>query len=209
MSMFASEDMARIEAQIAAAEERTAAEIMLVTVPQSGAYREVRLTFAFAIGWLVAGIVHAVDPGLGTNWILLVQMLGTALAWPLSGRPFLLRHMLPEQREKRAVERAAELEFLEQGVFDTRDRNGVLILISELEHRVALLGDRGLHQKLEHAGFAELVDHLTRKIREGKATEGACEVIERLGKVLAEMSPPREDNPNELDNRVRQGRVPT
>ena len=209
MSVFSSQDLARIEAQIAAVEQRTAAEIVVVTVPQSGGYREVRLAFAFALGWLVAGIVHAVDPALGTNWILLVQMLGTALTWPLSGMPALVRLMLPEAREKRAVERAAELAFLENAVFETRDRNGVLILISELEHRVAILGDRGLHQKLASAGFVELVDHLTRKIREGQAGAGTCEVIERLGHVLAEMSPPREDNPDELENRVRQGRAPT
>ena len=122
------------------------------------------------LGWLVAGIVHAVDPQLGTNWILLVQMLGTALAWPLSGWPALLRLVISEGREQRAVERAAELAFLEHEVFATRDRNGVLILISELEHRVAVLGDRGLHQKLESKGFVELVEQLTRSIREGAIT---------------------------------------
>jgi uncharacterized membrane protein len=208
MSVFAGEDLTRIEAKIAEVEQLTSAEIVVVTVPQSSAYREVRLALAFVLGWLCAGTVHAADPGLGTNWILLVQMLSTGLAWPLSGTPALLRLVLSAGREQRAVERAAELAFLEHAVFETRDRNGVLILVSELEHRVAVLGDRGLHQKLESAGFVELVDHLTRAIREGRAGAGTCEVIERLGRVLAEMSPPREDNPDELDNRVRQGRAP-
>ena len=207
-SVFAREDLTRIEAQIAAAEQLTSAEIVVVTVPQSSDYHEHRLALSFVLGWLVAGIVHAVDPQLGTNWILLVQMLGTALAWPLSGWPALLRLVISEGREQRAVERAAELAFLEHEVFATRDRNGVLILISELEHRVAVLGDRGLHQKLESKGFVELVEQLTRSIREGRAADGTCEVIERLGRVLAEMSPPREDNPDELENRVRQGRAP-
>jgi putative membrane protein len=208
MAVYSREDLTRIEAQIAEIEQRTSAEIVVVTVPSSSSYREVRYAFSFVMGLLAAGIVHAAVPELGTNWVLLVQMVSALAVWPLSNNGALLRRLIPRERKTRAAERAAELAFLEHAVFETRDRNGVLILVSELEHRVVLLGDRGLHERLKAEGFVELVAHLTRAMRDGQAATGTCEVIERLGKVLAEMSPPRSDNPDELDNAVRRGRAP-
>jgi putative membrane protein len=205
MGLFSSAELTNIEAQIAEVEARTSAEIVVMTVQRSDAYHDVRLALSFVLGLLIASVVHLLFPGLDASWLLLTQLAGTFVSWPLSGASSLLRAVLPAARAHEAVERAAQLGFLQHEVFATRDRNGVLILLSELEHRVALLGDSALHAHLQSAGFAELVERLTQAIREGRAGVGTCDVIARLGAALSTVSPVKADNPDELDNRVRQG----
>jgi putative membrane protein len=206
MALFTSAELARIESKVAEVEAGTSAEVVVVTVPRSDDYTEVRLGFAVLLGFLVVALVHELWPEVAATWLLLALPLLVALAWPLSGLRALLGRIVPPARSGRAVERAAELAFLEHAVFETRDRNGVLLIVSELERRVALLGDKALHARVKDAGFVELIEHLTASIRAGRAADGTCEVIERLGKTLAEMAPARAgDNPNELPDKVRVG----
>jgi putative membrane protein len=204
MSLFNSSELSRIEAKVAEVEARTAAEIVVVTVPRSDDYADVRLKFAGLIAFVGTALLHELWPELAATWLLVLMPVLGALLWPLSGLPPLLRLVLPGGRATRAAERAAELAFLEHAVFETRDRNGVLLLVSELEHRVVLLGDKALHARLADAGFVGLVEQLTAAIRAGRPADGTVELIDKLGATLAEMSPVREgDNPNELPDRVR------
>ena len=92
---------------------------------------------------------------------------------------------------------------LAHGVYATRDRTGVLIFLSALEHRVVILGDRGIHQRVQDPGWSELVALLVAAIKQGKSADGVCEVITRLGELLARDAPIREDDTNELANEVR------
>jgi putative membrane protein len=115
----------------------------------------------------------------------------------------LLRLLLPPRRVERAITRAAELAFFEHAVFATRERTGVLIFLSALEHRVIILGDEGIHARVHETGWQELVTTLVAAIKAGRAGDGVCEVIRKLGATLAEAAPVRADDVDELDNRVR------
>jgi putative membrane protein len=101
------------------------------------------------------------------------------------------------------VEQRAELAFLEHGVFATRDRTGVLILVSTLEHRVALLGDEGIHKKLQDSGWQRHVGELAKAIKDGRAAQGVCDTLRAIGEVLIAEFPPRHDDTDELSNAVR------
>lgn len=204
MTIFSGQDLSRIEARVAEVEASTAAEIVVVTRKQSDAYLDVRLSAVGLTVMAAASVAHFLWPELSVASVLTVQLLVAVLVWLLSGVPSILRFLLPVQRAQLAVERACELEFLEHAVFETRDRTGVLILLSEVERRVAILGDKGIHTRVETAGWGELVKHVVTAIREGRAADGMCEVIDRLGETLSRGAPIRPDDTNELDNRVRQ-----
>jgi len=97
-----------------------------------------------------------------------------------------------------------EVRFLEHAVFDTKARNGVLILLSELEHGVTILGDRGIHSRLQGAGWEAHVTTIVSAIRAGKPAEGVAQVIDALALVLAEQDPIQRDDANELPDGVRE-----
>jgi putative membrane protein len=204
MALFDQAARTRIEAAIADVEERTAGEIVVVSVTRSDDYHDVRL--AYATAWALAGaaIVHAFFPEFAIAWLLWLQAGLVALVWFALGWPALLRPLIPHARAQGSVGRRTRLEFLERRMFETRDRTGILILVSELERRVFMLGDAGIYTQLKADGFQVYVDRIIAAIRGGRAADGVCEVVTDVGRVLAEKFPVRPDDRNELPNAVAQ-----
>jgi putative membrane protein len=203
MSVLTHDETKRVEATIAEVEHTTAAEIVVATIQRADHYVDLRLWLVIAKAVSAAVFVHLVWPELQTVWLLWLQFGAGFLAWFASGFDPVLRRLISRQRAQAAVERAAELAFLEHGMFATKARTGVLILLSELEHKVAILGDEGIHARVQTQGWNELVAQLVSSIRRAQPGEGLCDAIRRLGQFLAGDVPPEAENPNELDNRVR------
>lgn len=203
MSIFSDSERQRIAETITAVEARTAGEIVVAEVPRSDGYLDVRLVAAIVLGLATASIVHLVWPVLPLGVVLAAQVVAGVAGFALSGVSALLRVIVPRGLSERAVEREAELSFLEHAVFSTRDRTGVLIFLSALEHRVVILGDEGIHQRLQNPGWTELVQSLVVAVKSGRAGDGVCAVVERLGETLARDAPIREGDTNELPNEVR------
>ncbi len=204
MSVLTADETKRVELTIDEVERHTAAEIVVSTILRSEPYADVRLWATVAIAGSAAAIAHVIHPTWEVTPLLFMQFGVGLVAWFLCGLPPVLRFLLPKHRAQEAAERAAELAFLEYGVFNTRERTGVLILLSELEHKAVILGDEGIHARLQNNGWNELVTILSSQIRNKKSGDGLCDVIKRLGETLANTVPAdHSDNPNELDNRVR------
>ena len=203
MSIFSDSERKRIAETITAVEARTAGEIVVAEVPRSDGYLDVRLVASIVLGLATASAVHLVWPALPLGAVLGAQLVAGVLGFGLSGIPALLRLIVPRGLSQRVVEREAELSFLEYGVFATRDRTGVLVFLSALEHRVVILGDEGLHQRVQNPGWSELVQSLVASVKSGRAGDGVCSVVEKLGETLARDAPIREGDTNELSNEVR------
>jgi putative membrane protein len=77
-------------------------------------------------------------------------------------------------------------------------------MLSALERQVVMLGDAGIHAHVQTLGWEQHVQHIVASMRAGTPAQGVCEVIARLGEVLAANLPPRADDQDELSNRVRQ-----
>lgn len=204
MALLTDQEKDRIEASVAAAETRTAAEIVVACVARSEHYAAVRLLFAVLMALSVSAALAVAAPGLLSGELLALQLGAGAAAYWLSGLAPLLRRLVPSTFARAAVERAAQLAFVRHSVFATRERTGVLILLSELEHRVAILGDEGIHARVKSPGWEAHVSTIVAAIRAGKAGEGVCQVVDALAGVLAEGAPIRSDDTNELHNRVRE-----
>lgn len=203
MSMFSQAERERIAATVAEVEQRTAGEIVVAEVARSDAYGEVRLFVAMLVSLSAAAAVHLALPGWPAGLVLAVQVGSGFATFFATAKGALLRAVLPRALADDAVNRAARLAFLQYGVFGTRDRTGVLIFLSELEHRVVLLGDEGIHARVQDVGWSALTETLIGSIKQGNAAEGVCQVITQLGVPLARDAPVRADDTNELSNEVR------
>ncbi len=201
--MFSKADGERIAQVVAEVERRTAGEIVVSEVVRSDDYAEVRLFATVMAGLCGGAAAHLLWPALSVGIVLAIQLVAGLSAWLITGHAAVLRALVPSARAEHATERAAQLAFLEHGVFRTRDRTGVLIFLSGLEHRVVILGDEGIHVRVQDVGWSELVAALVLAIKEGRAGEGVCQVITRLGDTLAQVAPPRDDDTNELSDEIR------
>jgi putative membrane protein len=191
-----------IEAAVAEAEARTSGEIVPVIVDRSDGYPGVRAAaaalLAFAAGVAVLGL--GLDPWL---WLPPAQIAAFALGYLAAGQRALLRWLIPDGVRAERVDRAAGLAFLEHGLVETRDRTGILIYVSLLEHRVLVLADRGIHERVAAGTWDGVVRLVLDGIREGRAEEGLVAGIRCCGEILAADFPPRPDDSDELSNRPR------
>jgi putative membrane protein len=204
MALFDSAQLKRIESSIQQVELHTAGEIVVVTVPRSDAYHEVRLAYGIAFALGGAAVVHLFAPELAIGALLWLEAGFVLLAWLAFKIAPVLRLLVPANRAEFAVVRRAQLEFLQRRVYDTRDHTGVLIMLSELEHQVTILGDQGIYAELKAEAFHGYVDRIIVAIRANRAADGVCEVIADLGARLGERLPPRSDDTNELPDAVQQ-----
>lgn len=202
MALFSQVDLTRIETAIAAAEAQSAGEIVVATVGRCDRYDLPRAIMTGA--WTIAAAVAAdvLVPAFSSLWLLVLQIPTAVLLWHLLGIPFLLRWLIrPSQAAANVRSRAFQL-FAEQGVYRTRDKSGLLIVIAELEHRVMILGDQGIHAQIGSEGWERHVAAIIAGIKRGDPAGAVVQVIDGFAKLLAEKFPRRPDDTNELPNAV-------
>lgn len=212
-------DEDRIRDAIRQAEGRTAGEIVPVVVPRSDRY-EVATWRAVALGVLVslAGVLLVVQFytgwGLGwlfTPWGVTLVALGGGMGSGLLAAfvPSLRRLAIGEDLLDETVHRRALQAFLEEEVFDTRHRTGILLFVSLFEHRVEVLGDTGINRQVDSEDWAEVVERVRRGIRNGNLTDGLVDAIALSGQLLERRGVDiRPDDENELSNAVRMPNTP-
>jgi putative membrane protein len=202
MGLMTAGELQEVEAAIAAAEARTAGEIVVAVVGQSDRYDLAR--GVAAAGWTLAtALVWRWWQPDGSCLAVLLGQVPVGLAfWAVAGWPPLMRLLVRGQRAQAAVQARAYQLFASQGVHQTRDHSGLLILISELEHRVVILGDRGIHTALGDTGWEGHVRTLVQGIKTRRTGPALIEVVRRLGDTLASRFPRRPDDVNELPDAV-------
>ncbi|MCS6928492.1 MAG: TPM domain-containing protein [Saprospiraceae bacterium] len=103
------------------------------------------------------------------------------------------------------VERAAEL-FQRFGMYNTRQRNAVLLYIAEKSHHFAIWGDAGIHERVGLTFWEAEKQLLRHYLQRGEACEGVCRVIEQIGEKLREYFPADpSQNENELPDDILYG----
>ena len=188
--LFDAADLESIRAATAAAEERTSGEIVPYLVKRLGEHPEVRWKGA-ALGslaaCLIAGGLHSLGGfwgGAGVSWITLPALVGFVSGWLIASWPVVGRWLVDDEVMERRVRLRAEAAFLEEEVFRTRDRTGILVLLGLWEHRAAILADEGIHNAVPEGEWQKLVDQLVQGIGAGRPTEALVEVIGRCGDLL-------------------------
>jgi uncharacterized membrane protein len=105
------------------------------------------------------------------------------------------------------VRRAAERAFKYLHMDGTVDRNGVLIFVVPGRRRFAIVGDSGIHQRLDPSFWPQVADRLSVAFRAGDFTGGLSRAIAEIGAELATHFPLRGGpNVNELPDTVARGR---
>ena len=187
-------DQGRIKDAVAAAERRTSGEIVPYIVGRSGGYEvavwraaSVLASFAMATGLAVAWAYEGWDHGwlyAGWGMALLALVGGTVGALLAQFVPALKRLFAGPARLARRVDRRAGLAFLEEEVFHTRERTGILLFVSLFEHRIVVLGDSGINSRVEQAEWEAIVATIRQGVRSGHLADGLVDAIGQCGELL-------------------------
>ncbi|MEM1025944.1 MAG: hypothetical protein AAF627_14100 [Myxococcota bacterium] len=198
--MLSEGEQKRVSEAVAAVEERTAGEIVVQVVAASDAYAGPRLWAAVLAGAGLAEAVLLLVPSLSSQYDLLIAAAASLSLWWVSAWPSVLRFVVSKEQRATAVHRRAKEAFLDAAVFRTRDRSGVLILVSMLEHKVEILADDGIHARMGVDGWTQHVRSIVEGVRSGSLTAGLEKAIAGIGEELAAAFPPRPDDVDELPN---------
>jgi putative membrane protein len=199
---FTEQDKERIRQAVIAAESKTAGEIIPMIVTSAARYTEIEL-FGVFIGLFAGMLVEWFwsDPW-GSPYFQLWPVIGAFAGFLISRLPAVKRILASKERIGEAVHTLALASFTDQGLHHTRAHTGILILISLLEHRVEVLADRGINEKVSHGTWDEIVHSISAGIKSGHACDAYCKAIERCGDILATHFPRQADDKDELPNRL-------
>ena len=85
----------------------------------------------------------------------------------------------------------------------TAERNGVLIYLAVDDHRLAIVGDEGVHAQVGDAYWQRVRDAMVERLRRGEARDALVHAVPEAGLVAAARHfPRRPDDQNELSDRV-------
>jgi putative membrane protein len=141
------------------------------------------------------------DPMLIFTLVLLGGLAGALLAhYILPVKRLLLNQAHLDQATKTRAENA----FLEEEVFNTSQRTGIMIFVSFFEREVIVMADKGISKVVEQKEWDKMVRGIIESVRKGKIVDGLETAIKQCGDLLLEkgfvISP---DDVNELNDDLR------
>lgn len=201
--LLSDEQKDKIHQAVVQAEARSSGEIVPVILDQSGHYTEFSLTGAILVTFLTAAIALGLFPRLTAIQLLIIELV---LFWVcfrlIQGVPIVWHWLIPDSLVDKVVAQRAREVFYAHRLHETRERNGILILLSLLEHRVELLADTGISGKVPQQSWQGLVDEITAGMKKGEPFDALYHAIDRCGALLAAHFPRRPDDTDELPNLV-------
>jgi len=204
--MLTDEHEQKIREAVQRAEQKTSGEIVPMVVEASSTYPHV--DFLGGLLGLIVGTLSAVWflPECKHLWLLGLQALGFVAGFVLCRHaPAVKRSLLsPKLREEEVFERALRA-FRELELHRTRDRTGVLILVSLLERRVHVLADSGINARVKPGAWNHVLQIILDGIRKRDLCGGLCDGIEKCGQILAAEFPLQSGDRNELGDDLRRG----
>ena len=182
-----------LDRRVAGAEKLICAQVVLAVVERSDSYAELPWK-AFALGTSVACFLVSMPAVLKPDWIMAGTVLlavvitlaaGAAAALlaifvPAFARLFLHRH----HAEVEVMEHAKSF-FLSRELFNTKQRNAILLLVSLFERQIVILPDTGIGKRLDTGAMHSIIGRMTPFLTSGNAARAFEAGLEGLEQVLA------------------------
>jgi putative membrane protein len=210
-----------VGAAVAAAEERSAGEIVTIIAERSDSYHDVALAWSALVAFsaLLAltlvpdfylGLYDRLTGGWGQPWhprqifavAASVAMLKFAGMWLLQLWAPLRLWLVPRPIRHARVRARAITCFKVGAERRTHGRTGILIYLSMHEHRAEIVADEAIVGKVAPEVWGEAMAAMLVHIRAGRMAEGMAAAVERVGAVLAEHFPRDCVDANELPDRL-------
>jgi uncharacterized membrane protein len=92
--------------------------------------------------------------------------------------------------------------FRRYGLDETRQRNGVMILVDTRSRELLIYGDEGVHRQVGDAFWTDVRDAMVEELRAGRLTDALATGIRLVGEKLAPLFPADPNDRNEIPNDI-------
>jgi putative membrane protein len=205
------EERERIRLTVHAVEQQTNAEIVPMIVSRSGLYRDAQHRTGLLLSVVVLTLMLTTEivwlpwgwHGSNAAWLVLATVVAYGIGAWLGTLAPCIRLLTPTDRVHHKVRLRAERAFTKHAVSQTRERTGVLIMVSLLERQIYVLADQSIFQQVPSERWSSVVEAAVSRLKGGDIAGGLCQGIQVCGTLLAEVCPGRPgDNPDELSNEL-------
>lgn len=189
MVMLNSQYRRKLAEAIKEVEANTDAELVTVLARESDNYLYISTLWAAFLALLLAPLIQFLPWWIDYRQVFTLQwVLFIALAVLFRWRPLTMR-LVPKKVKYWRAANLARRQFLQQELHSTKDRLGLLIFVSEAEHYVEILADRGLAEQITDENWQEIVENFIREIKRGRTGDAFVHCIEQCGELLREAAP--------------------
>jgi len=185
-------------------ENASAVEVVVCVRQRSAAYRHANVAIGAVFAFIgLATMLYAEEDFSLPSILVDPFVVGVLLGSLVELLPQIKRVLTPPAIRRHHVLRAARATFLERGVHNTTGRSGLLVYISWLERRIALVADSGLAQALPDGALVRCENALTRAMRGGGSA--VATVLAGFADLMAGAMPHQDGDVNELPDAVDEG----
>ena len=201
MTLLTESEQQQVADAIDRIELNTDAELVTVLAGQADDYRYIPLLWASLIALLLPGAVVFFTQWLSAGYMLLAQWATFIVLALLFRIPAVTTRLIPRPVRHWRASNLARRQFIEQNLHHTAGETGLLIFVSEAEHYVEILADRGISSRIDNTVWETIVARFTTDVREGRVLQGFLQCIEACGEHLHREIPATHER-NELPNRL-------
>lgn len=191
--LFTDADLAEIKDAVHSAESQISGEIVPVVVESCCNYQIAFYRAAVLAGGLTALIILIIDRFYSPFIFYdpLITIITTAAGSLIA---ILLLIFIPSLRllfvSDRSISenlnKTATRYFVEEGVTDTRQRTGIMILLALFERRVIIKADKGIAAVVDQRVWEKLIDTIITHIKKGEMKLGLIKAIAECSELLKE-----------------------
>lgn len=113
-----------------------------------------------------------------------------------------IKEKAPFLKNNKDIKELAADEFYKLGMASTRDKTGILIYILLSKRMFYILADSGINEKVEQSTWDKIRDEMENEFKIGNYLTGILSTISKVGNILGTFFPIKEDDTNELSNKV-------
>ena len=107
--------------------------------------------------------------------------------------------------EGKDMYKLAVQKFNKLGMHKTEQRNGVLIFVAVHDHKFAIIGDKGINEKVPDHFWEDTRNIMAEAFRKGNYAEGLRQGVLHAGEQLKAHFPFKSDDQNELSDEISFG----
>ncbi|MCP5014565.1 MAG: hypothetical protein GY938_04700 [Ketobacter sp.] len=201
MTLLTQQQLKSVADAIDAIEHDTDAELVTVLAKQADGYLYIPTLYAAVAALLVPIVLKLTPFWLSSDELFLAQWATFAVLALLFRIPAIMMRLVPKSVKQWRASSLARRQFLDNNLHHTKGETGVLVFVSQAEHYVEIIADRGISQHVSNDQWQSIVDELTAHIKRKQTLDGMLGCINACGELLKQYSPATESK-NELPNHL-------
>lgn len=189
-------------------EKKTNGEVVPAIVEQSDFYPASHFRLSLIISFLLSILFYLVPyEWSDTIYYIYIQVIGLVLGYFLAFKSSIKKLFSTSSELNEETHQMALEMFHKMQVHNTVERNGVLLFVSVLEHRVEIVPDISIDKVVDKKEWKNVIKQMIPELKKSNYELALKLGINEIGKILEQHFPKTDCDKNTIENKLFIGQV--